>query len=207
MPAIGPSLRTLVLRSATTTLRSTSTQLHTQFLPQLNNSNSNSQQQQHRPPSPPSPTQPAPPYQARNHTILASTSQWTRFSTPYTLSSVRTFTSSPRTPFRRHASPSPSPADSHDPDVTLALETLQELYERAREDVEDAAEEVGRKTAYAEDDCAQARETLVALQTCYRGFVESGGSGEVVERRFGERIEELERMLKGLEESVLAVVE
>ncbi|CAI6335637.1 unnamed protein product [Periconia digitata] len=194
MPALAPSLRTLLLRSTTASLRPTSTQVHPQFFPQLSNNNNNNSSR--RSPSPP------PAYQVRNHSILASTTQWTRFATPYTLSSVRTFTSTH--PTLTPANPTPSTSPQAAQKIDAAIEEIQELYATARDEFEIAAEETEKNTTYAEDDRVAAREELDRLLEYYGGVVE-GGDGAVAEevkRRVGQRIRELEQAVIALEESV-----
>lgn len=190
MPTFAPSIRTLILRSTTASLRPTSSQIHPQIFPQLNNRRSAS---------------PPPPYQARNHSILASTTQWTRFTTPYTLSSVRTFTSSPAT--RTSASPPTPPQSSPQAAQKIedAIEKIQDLYGTARDEFEIAAEETEKNSTYAEDDRAAAREELDVLLEFYGGIVEGEDRAvaEEVTRRVGQRIRELEQAVIALEESVM----
>ena len=184
MPARAPTLRSLL---RTTAFRPATTQAPRSI----------SQFQSHsRSPSPP------PPYQSRNLTILAS-AQWTRFQTPYTYSSVRTFTRSATKPF-----PSNSPLPSSSPDAAAkideVIEEIQELYGTARDEFEIAAEETEKNTTYAADDRAAAREELDRLLEYYGGVVEGPDRAvaEEVKRRVGQRIRELEQAVLGMEESV-----
>ncbi|KAF2132190.1 hypothetical protein P153DRAFT_364614, partial [Dothidotthia symphoricarpi CBS 119687] len=185
MPTRTIPLRTIIRQ---TTLRATPTTLQLayplspQFAPRP------------RSPSPP------PPYQTRGISVLAPQNQWTRFSTPYTLSSVRTFASTPR--IRFPAQPSSAPSS---PSVEEAIEEIQELYGTARDEFEIAAEETEKNTTYAPDDRAAAREELDKLLEYYRGVTEGAdkGVGEEVKRRVGGRIRELEHAVLAMEEAAL----
>jgi hypothetical protein len=188
MTSRAPTVRT-ILRATTSTLRPTTTQAPRAFS-QL--------QSPRRTPSPP------PPYSARGITFAASTTHWTRFTTPYTLSSVRTFTSS-RPCF---ASPASGPGSFTSPDaaqdIDAAIEEITELYGTARDEFEIAAEETEKNTTYAEDDRAAAREELDRLLEYYNGVLggPDGAVAEEVKRRVGGRIRELEQAVLALEESV-----
>ena len=146
---------------------------------------------------------PPPPYHARNITILASQTAWTRFQTPYSYSSVRTFT---RTTRARHSSSSSAPSSSSEAAATIdeTIEQIQELYGTARDEFEIAVEETEKNTTYAADDRAAAREELDKLLEYYTGVVEGGDAAvaEEVKRRVGQRIRELEQAVLALEESV-----
>src|SRR5262245_16675773 len=137
MPALAQPLPTRL--RTTSSLRTATTQLSRAFS-QLPSSR--------RSPSPP------PPYHARNTSILASTTQWTRFNTTCTLSSVRTFTSS----HSRRLSNEPPLGSSTSPEaaqkIEEAIEEIQELYGTARDEFEIAAEETEKNTTYAADDRA-----------------------------------------------------
>ncbi|KAL1611828.1 hypothetical protein SLS60_000049 [Paraconiothyrium brasiliense] len=147
-----------------------------------------------RSPSPP------PPYQSRNLTLLAS-HQWTRFHTPYTYSSVRTFTSSPHPSKPANTTPSTSPDAAAK--IDEVMEEIQELYGTARDEFEIAAEETEKNTTYAADDRAAAREELDRLLEFYTGVLEGDQAvAEEVKRRVGQRVRELEQAVLGMEESV-----
>ncbi|KAF1974354.1 hypothetical protein BU23DRAFT_115389 [Bimuria novae-zelandiae CBS 107.79] len=185
MPARATTLRALLRTTTTTTFRAPTTQTPRSFS-QL--------QQRSRSPSPP------PPYQSRNLTLLAPPT-WTRFRTPYTYSSVRTFTSTPRT----HASPLPSTSPDAAAKIDAVIEEIQDLYGTARDEFEIAAEETEKNTTYAADDRAAAREELDRLLECYKGVVEGGDRAvaEEVKRRVGGRVRELEQAVLGMEESAM----
>ncbi|KAE8861901.1 hypothetical protein PTNB73_07455 [Pyrenophora teres f. teres] len=152
-------------------------------------------------------TVPPPPYQARNTSILAAPNQWTRFNTPYnTLSSVRTFTSSPRAKLASSTSQAPSPLSPESQQaVDEAIEQIQELYGTARDEFEIASEESEKNTTYAPDDRAAAREELDRLLEYYNGLVERGDRAvaDEVKRRVGQRIRELENAVLAMEEAAL----
>ncbi|KAJ4374325.1 hypothetical protein N0V83_003066 [Neocucurbitaria cava] len=164
--------------------------------------------QRPRTPSPP------PPYQARNISVLAPQDKWTRFTTtPYnTLSSVRTFTSTPKHAFATPAAASASPGLSPEAqqEVDMAIEEITDLYGTAKDEFEIATEETEKHSTYAEDDRAAAREELDRLLEYFRGVMKGGESGEErkliaeeVQRRVGGRIRELENAVKALEERAL----
>ncbi|OAG10707.1 uncharacterized protein CC84DRAFT_1161576 [Paraphaeosphaeria sporulosa] len=183
MTARAPTLRTLL--RTTTTLRP-ATQPARPFSQLQNHSRSRS-------PSPP------PPYAARNVTFLAAHS-WTRFHTPYTYSSVRTFASTPRTSAFVPQPPSSSTAATK---IDEVMEEITELYGTARDEFEIAAEETEKNTTYAADDRAAAREELDRLLEYYGGVLEGDpGVAEEVKRRVGQRVRELEQAVLGMEESV-----
>jgi len=180
MPAKALTLRTLL--RTTTSLRPATTQTARPFSQFQNRSRS---------PSPP------PPYQSRNLTLLAA-HQWTRFHTPYTYSSVRTFTSSPSS----KATPQPTSPDAA-ATIDSVIEEITELYGTARDEFEIAAEETEKNTTYAADDRAAAREELDKLLEYYQGILEGDAAvAEEVKRRVGQRIRELEQAVLGMEESV-----
>ncbi|PSN69908.1 hypothetical protein BS50DRAFT_571238 [Corynespora cassiicola Philippines] len=189
MPARAPALRTLL---RTTTTPPTAALRSSQISRPVS-------QLSRRTPSPP------PPYSARNISLLASTTNWTHFSTPYTLSSVRTFTRSALQ--RQSANEEPAGATT-DPEAARkigeAIETIQELYGTARDEFEIATEETEKNTTYAADDRAAAREELDRLLEYYNGVLEGGDRAvaEEVKRRVGQRIRELEQAVLALEESV-----
>jgi hypothetical protein len=185
-----PTLRT-ILRTTTTTFRPSPT-------PQANISRPYSHLR--RTPSPP------PPYTARNHSLLASSTHWTRFTTPYTYTSVRTFTRS-HPSFASSSKPSsttPSTSPGAARAIEAAIDEITEMYGTARDEFEIAAEETEKNTTYAEDDRAAAREELDTLLTYYKGVVEGEDKAvaEEVKRRVGQRIRELEQAVLAMEESV-----
>ncbi|KAF2254478.1 hypothetical protein BU26DRAFT_514387 [Trematosphaeria pertusa] len=190
MPHRAPTLRAL-LRSTTASLRPAAS---TQFTKPLSQIRPRSRSPS-RSPSPP------PPYQARNISLAASTTHWTRFSTPYTYSSVRTFTSSASRllPNASGASSSPQAAQQ----IEQVIEEIQELYGTARDEFEIAAEETEKNTTYAAEDRAAAREELDRLLEYYSGVVEGadGAVAEEVKRRVGQRVRELEQAVRAMEES------
>jgi hypothetical protein len=159
-------------------------------------------QQRSRSPSPP------PPYQARNISVLAAPNQWTRFNnSPYnTLSSVRTFTATPRVKFASSTSQAPSALSPESQQaVDEAIEEIQELYGTAKDEFEIASEESEKNTTYAPDDRAAAREELDELLSYYRGIVEGEDRAvaDEVKRRVGHRIRELENAVLAMEEAAM----
>lgn len=85
------------------------------------------------------------------------------------------------------------------------MEHLTDLYGTARDEFEIAAEETLKKTVYAADDRAAAREELEKLKSAYTEAVEGGDQGvaEEVKRRVGGRLRELERAVEAMEEAVV----
>ena len=159
-------------------------------------------QQRSRSPSPP------PPYQARNISVLAAPNQWTRFTnSPYnTLSSVRTFTSTPCAKFASSTAQAPSALSPEAQQaVDEAIEEIQELYGTAKDEFEIASEESEKNTTYAPDDRAAAREELDELLSYYRGVVEGEDRAvaDEVKRRVGHRIRELENAVLAMEEAAM----
>ncbi|KAF2440315.1 hypothetical protein P171DRAFT_435137 [Karstenula rhodostoma CBS 690.94] len=184
MTARAPALRTLL--RTTTTLRP-ATQPARPFSQLQNHSRSRSR-------SPP------PPYPVRNLTLLAAQT-WTRFHTPYTYSSVRTFTRS--SPTCASHVPPPSSSSSAAAKIDEVMEEITELYGTARDEFEIAAEETEKNTTYASDDRAAAREELDRLLEFYGGVLEGDAAvAEEVKRRVGQRVRELEQAVLGMEESV-----
>ncbi|KAE8858261.1 hypothetical protein PTNB29_07476 [Pyrenophora teres f. teres] len=193
------SIRTLLRQ---TTLRASAIAAHRTSYPASQQFSHQSYiQDRSRSPSPP------PPYQARNTSILAAPNQWTRFNTPYnTLSSVRTFTSSPRAKLASSTSQAPSPLSPESQQaVDEAIEQIQELYGTARDEFEIASEESEKNTTYAPDDRAAAREELDRLLEYYNGLIERGDRAvaDEVKRRVGQRIRELENAVLAMEEAAL----
>jgi hypothetical protein len=82
------------------------------------------------------------------------------------------------------------------------IEEIQEQYGTARDEFEIASEETEKKTVYAADDRAAAREELEALKKMYEDALE-GPEGEEVKRRVGQRIRELDNAVGAMEKSAL----
>lgn len=70
-------------------------------------------------------------------------------------------------------------------------------YATARDEFEIAAEETQKKSIYAADDRAAAREELTALKELYEKALE-GTDGDEVKRRVGQRIRELDTAVEEL---------
>ena len=82
------------------------------------------------------------------------------------------------------------------------IEEIQEQYATARDEFEIASEETEKKSVYAEDDRAAAREELDNLKEMFQKAIE-GQDGEEVKRRVGQRIRELDNAVEALEKSAL----
>jgi ribonuclease HI len=82
------------------------------------------------------------------------------------------------------------------------IEEIQEQYATARDEFEIATEETEKKSIYAADDRAAAREELDNLKEMYGKALE-GEDGEEVKRRIGQRIRELDHAVQALEQSAL----
>jgi len=85
------------------------------------------------------------------------------------------------------------------------MEELQELYHNAKDEFEIAAEETEKKTVYAAEDRAAAKEELTKLQDAYKAAVERS-SPEIaaeIQRRTGQRIRELENAIQAMEEAAM----
>lgn len=185
-------LRTSTLRASTTAAQRTSPYLTSQV--QL----STQSHLRSRSPSP------APRYEIRNHSILAAPNQWTRFATPTSLSSVRTFTSTPKISW---------PAEPSNADVSPEqqkviedhIEEITDLFGTAKDEFEIASEETDKNTTYAQDDRDAAREELDKLLEYYGRVVSESEElvGAEVKRRVGHRIRELEAGVKALEERAM----
>jgi hypothetical protein len=144
----------------------------------------------------------------RGVSLQAGGNAWTRFRTPLTLSSVRTFSGSARAGASAESAAgagageiAPEAAQK----IELAIEEITELFATAKDEFEIAAEETERNTTYAEDDRAAAREELDKLLEFYRGVVEGGEKvvADEVKRRVGHRIRELEHAVIALEEAAI----
>jgi hypothetical protein len=191
MPSGTQHLRTLIRQ---TTLRTSTTALQRSSYPLSQHLHT----QRSRTPSPP------PPYTTRGTTLRAPQNTWTRFSTPHTLSSIRTFTSTPS--IKRPASPvstSLSPASQQR--VDDVIEQIQELYGTAKDEFEIASEESEKNSTYAPDDREAAWEELDKLVEFYTGVVEGEDRGvaDEVKRRVGQRVRELVAGVEAMEEAAL----
>ena len=82
------------------------------------------------------------------------------------------------------------------------IDEIQEQYATARDEFEIATEETEKKSVYAADDRAAAREELDKLKAMFEKAVE-GSEGEEVQRRVGQRIRELDNAVEGLEKAAL----
>ncbi|KAF2501186.1 hypothetical protein BU16DRAFT_555685 [Lophium mytilinum] len=121
-------------------------------------------------------------------------------------SSLQPSTRIPHPSPRRLFATTPTPRAAFD--AALVEEKMQEitdLYGTARDEFEIAAEETVKKTVYAEDDRAAAREELEKLRQAFKVVVEGKDRGvaEEVRRRVGGRITELERAVEAMEEAAL----
>lgn len=72
-------------------------------------------------------------------------------------------------------------------------------YATAKDEFEIAAEESGKKTVYAADDRAAAREEFASFKGAYEKALGSA-DGEQIRNRIGSRVRELERAIEGMEE-------
>jgi hypothetical protein len=194
MPSTPQQLRALIrqttLRASTTALQRTSYPVSQHFHTQPYTRS--------RSPSPP------PRYETRNTTLRAPTGQWTRFNTPYTLSSVRTFTSTPKIQWPATPTETPSLSPEQQKRVDAIIEEIGDLYGTAKDEFEIASEESEKNSTYAPDDRAAAREELDKLVEYYQGVAQEGeGVGEEVKRRVGQRIRELEAGVAAMEEEAL----
>jgi hypothetical protein len=82
------------------------------------------------------------------------------------------------------------------------IEEIQDQYATARDEFEIASEETEKKSVYAADDRAAARQELVKLKEMFEKAV-AGNEGEEVQRRVGQRIRELDNAVEGLEKAAL----
>jgi hypothetical protein len=82
------------------------------------------------------------------------------------------------------------------------IEDIQDQYATARDEFEIATEETEKKTVYAADDRAAARQELDKLKEMFQEAL-AGSEGEEVQRRIGQRIRELDNAVQGLEKSAL----
>lgn len=132
-----------------------------------------------------------------------SSSQWTHYTTPYSLSSIRKFSSSRPSFLPDSSAPQTSPEAAQK--IEEAIEHIQELYGTAKDEFEIAAEETEKNTTYAPDDRAAAREELDNLLEYYTGLLNGPDRAvaEEVKRRVGGRIRELEQAVLAMEEAAL----
>jgi hypothetical protein len=82
------------------------------------------------------------------------------------------------------------------------IEEIQEQYATARDEFEIATEETEKKSVYAADDSAAAREELNNLKEMFQKAIE-GEDGEEIKRRVGQRIRELDNAVVALENSAM----
>jgi hypothetical protein len=82
------------------------------------------------------------------------------------------------------------------------IEVIQEQYATARDEFEIATEETEKKSVYAADDRAAAREELDSLKALYDQALQ-GSDGEEVKTRVGQRIRELDSAVQALEKKAL----
>jgi hypothetical protein len=80
------------------------------------------------------------------------------------------------------------------------IEDIQEQYGTARDEFEIAAEETEKKTVYAADDRAAAREELDKLKAMYEEAL-GGPDGEEIKGRVGQRIRELDNAVLAMEKN------
>jgi predicted RNA-binding protein len=80
------------------------------------------------------------------------------------------------------------------------IDDIQEQYATARDEFEIATEETEKKSVYAADDRAAAREELDKLKEMFEEAL-AGSEGEEVQRRIGQRIRELDNAVEGLEKA------
>ncbi|KAL5114964.1 hypothetical protein ACEQ8H_007136 [Pleosporales sp. CAS-2024a] len=154
-----------------------------------------------------SPSPPPPPYQTRGITVRAPTHQWTRFHTPYTLSSIRTFASSPTTKLAAEVSSS-SKASTMPPEtqkqIDAIIEAIGDLYGTAKDEFDIASEESDKNTTYAPDDRAAARQELDKLLDYYNGVLQGDAVvADEVKRRVGQRIRELVAGVERMEQEAM----
>jgi hypothetical protein len=83
------------------------------------------------------------------------------------------------------------------------MDSLQEMYATAKDEFEIAVEETEKKTVYASDDRAAAKDALRLLKDEYQKAVRESSPdvAQEVTNRVGQRIRELENAVTALEES------
>lgn len=189
MPARNIPIRTL-LRS---TLPRASTTLAQRAPPYLSSAQLHTQTQVRA-------RSPAPRYEVRNQSLLAAPGGWTRFSTHTSLSSVRTFTSSPKIAWPAESSAADIPAEQQQV-IEEHIEAITELFGTAKDEFEIAAEETEKNTTYAEADREACREELEKLLEYYGRVVSESEEvvGQEVKRRVGHRIRELKAGVEAME--------
>jgi hypothetical protein len=84
------------------------------------------------------------------------------------------------------------------------MDSLQEMYATAKDEFEIAVEETEKKTLYASNDRAAAKDALQLLKDEYQKAVQESSPdvAQEVTNRVGQRIRELENAVTALEESV-----
>lgn len=75
-------------------------------------------------------------------------------------------------------------------------------YATAKDEFEIASEETDKKTVYAADDRAAAKEELAKFKEAYEKAIESA-DGEQIKNRIGSRVRELERAVEAMEEKAM----
>ncbi|KAF8854211.1 hypothetical protein BDZ45DRAFT_728959 [Acephala macrosclerotiorum] len=134
--------------------------------------------------------------------------QCLRLQTP---SAIRTFSlltranTTPHSKFQPHTFPKPVPRSRSYATKSSAdtlIEIITDQYSTARDEFEIAAEETEKKTVYAADDRAAAREELDKLKAMYEDALR-GSDGEEIKGRIGGRIRELDNAVRAMEESAL----
>jgi hypothetical protein len=85
------------------------------------------------------------------------------------------------------------------------MDSLQEMYATAKDEFEIAVEETEKKTVYASDDRAAAKDALQLLKDEYQKAVRESSPevAQEVMNRVGQRIRELENAITALEESAV----
>jgi hypothetical protein len=83
------------------------------------------------------------------------------------------------------------------------MDSLQEMYATAKDEFEIAVEETEKKTVYASDDRAAAKDALQLLKDEYQKAVRESSPevAQEVTNRVAQRIRELENAVTALEES------
>ena len=75
-------------------------------------------------------------------------------------------------------------------------------YATAKDEFEIASEETDKKTVYAADDRAAAKEELAKFKDAYERAIESADGGQI-KNRIGPRVRELERAVEAMEEKAM----
>lgn len=82
------------------------------------------------------------------------------------------------------------------------IEEIQDQYATARDEFEIASEETEKKSVYAADDRAAAREELDKLKSMFEEALQ-GPDGEEIKGRVGQRIRELDNAIQAMEQSAM----